>query len=141
MKPIRTLVIAALFPVVTAAAALAAMSPARQAIFDEYLSAARTAEARFEASTVRGETFFRGQHTGGKVDTPSCTSCHTSDLKKPGKSRAGKDIEPMAASVNSKRYTDAADVAKWLKRNCSDVLGRECTAPEKADVLAYLLSL
>lgn len=141
MKPLSTLVIAATFPVVTAAAALAAMSPARQAIFDDHLAAARASEAGFEASPARGETFFRGQHAGGKADTPSCTSCHTSDLKKPGKSRAGKDIQPMAASVNPKRYTDAADVAKWLKRNCSDVLGRECTAPEKADVLAYLLSL
>ncbi len=141
MKPIRTLAIAAIIPVVTAAVALAAMSPARQGIFDDYLAAARAAEAGFEASPTRGESFFRGQHTGGKAETPSCTSCHTSDLKKPGKSRAGKDIEPMAASVNPKRYTDAADIAKWLKRNCSDVLGRECTAPEKADVLAYLLSL
>lgn len=30
---------------------------------------------------------------------------------------------------------------KWFKRNCNDVLGRQCTPAERADVLAYLLSL
>ena len=28
---------------------------------------------------------------------------------------------------------------KWFRRNCNDVLSRECTAVEKADVLAWLL--
>jgi hypothetical protein len=81
------------------------------------------------------------RHTGGKTETPSCTTCHTSELKKPGQTRAGKEIAPMAASVNAKRFTDPAEVEKWFKRNCSDVLGRECAATEKSDVLAYLLSL
>ena len=32
-------------------------------------------------------------------------------------------------------------IERWFKRNCKDVLGRECAAGEKADVLAYLMSL
>ena len=32
-------------------------------------------------------------------------------------------------------------VAKWFKRNCNDVLDRECTAQEKGDVLSYLLTV
>ena len=92
-------------------------------------------------SADRGKAFFRDRHTGGKPDTPVCTECHTTDLSKPGKTRAGKDIEPMAASVNVKRYTDKAEVEKWFKRNCNDVLGRECTLAEKGDVLTYLLGL
>lgn len=47
----------------------------------------------------------------------------------------------MAPSVVPTRYTDAATVEKWFKRNCSDVLGRECTAAEKADALVFLLGL
>lgn len=47
----------------------------------------------------------------------------------------------MAASVDAKRYTDPADVEKWFKRNCADVLSRECTPTEKSELLAYLLSL
>ena len=47
----------------------------------------------------------------------------------------------MAASVAPTRYTDPDIVEKWFRRNCRDVLGRACSAAEKADVLAYLLSL
>jgi hypothetical protein len=32
-------------------------------------------------------------------------------------------------------------VDKWFRRNCVDVLERECTAGEKADLLAYLLQI
>jgi hypothetical protein len=52
-----------------------------------------------------------------------------------------KAIAPLAPSFNSDRFTDSAKVDKWFKRNCNDVLGRACTPSEKADVLAYLLSL
>lgn len=141
MKPLPTLLLAIAASILTTAVALAAMAPSQQAVLEGYIGQARSAEARFEASAVRGEALFLGRHAGGKSETPSCTSCHTSDLTKPGKTRAGKEIGPMAASVNPKRYGDPADVEKWLRRNCSDVLGRECTANEKADVLAYLLSL
>ena len=51
------------------------------------------------------------------------------------------EIEPLAPAFNAERFTDQAKVDKWLRRNCKDVFSRECTAPEKADVLAYLLSL
>jgi hypothetical protein len=52
-----------------------------------------------------------------------------------------KVIEPMAPAFNPQRFTDAAKVDKWFRRNCKDVLSRECTAREKADVLAWLISL
>jgi len=32
-------------------------------------------------------------------------------------------------------------VEKWFKRNCNDVLGRACSAQEKADFTAYMISL
>ena len=122
--------------------ALAAMTPAQQTLHAQYVAEAKSAGAAFPGfSADRGKAFFRDRHTGGKPDTPVCTECHTTDLSKPGKTRAGKDIEPMAASVNVKRYTDKAEVEKWFKRNCNDVLGRECTLPEKGDVLTYLLGL
>ena len=38
-------------------------------------------------------------------------------------------------------FSDPAKVEKWFRRNCNDVAGRECTAGEKADVLAWLISL
>ena len=53
----------------------------------------------------------------------------------------GKAIEPLAPAANSKAFTDSARVDKWFRRNCKDVLQRECTAAEKADVIAWLLTL
>jgi len=32
-------------------------------------------------------------------------------------------------------------VDKWFRRNCNDTLNRLCSAQEKADVMAWLLSL
>jgi hypothetical protein len=47
----------------------------------------------------------------------------------------------LAAAFTAERFTDSAVVDKWFKRNCKDVLPRECTAPEKADVLAGMCGL
>lgn len=93
------------------------------------------------ADAAAGQAFFLGTHVGGKPDTPSCTTCHTSDPRAMGKTRAGKPIDPMAKSANPNRFTDQAKVDKWFLRNCNSVVGRECTANEKADVLAYLKSI
>lgn len=69
----------------------------------------------------------------------SCTSCHGTDLTKPGShKRTGKVIEPLAPSVNAERFTDETKIEKWFLRNCKWTLGRECTAQEKGDFLSYL---
>lgn len=130
--PSLGLALALLVPL--AASPAHSVEPAQKALFDSYQSAAK-------GDAASGRALFHGTHGGGKGDTPSCTSCHTANLSAPGKTRAGKPIEPMAASVSPKRYTDRAEVEKWFRRNCSDVLGRECSAQEKSDILAYLLSL
>lgn len=123
-------------------AATAAMTPAQKTVLDQHIAAAKAANPAFQGfSAERGRAFFQGNNTGGKPDSPSCTSCHTADPAKSGKTRAGKTIEPMAASINPNRYTVPADVDKWFKRNCGDVLGRECSITEKGDVLTYLLGL
>ena len=53
----------------------------------------------------------------------------------------GKPIAPLAPGFNPQAFTDVAKVDKWFRRNCKDVLSRECTAAEKADVMAYLVNL
>ncbi|SMF13653.1 protein of unknown function [Tistlia consotensis] len=122
--------------VATAGLALAA-SPVRQAILDGYAKEAGVAAF----SAERGKAFFEASHAGGKPETPSCTTCHGMDPRMPGRTRAGKAIEPMAVSANPKRFTDSAFVEKWFKRNCDSVLGRPCSAAEKGDLIAYLSSL
>ena len=72
----------------------------------------------------------------------SCSTCHTKNLTQQGKhAKTGKPIEPMAPSVNSKRLTDGKKIEKWLKRNCKWTLGRECSAQEKTDFIAFIRGL
>ena len=80
------------------------------------------------------------QSTTGKPDTPSCTTCHTSDPRKEGRTRVGKAIAPMALSRTPDRFSNPAKVAKWFERNCASVLGRPCTAQEKGDFLTFMIS-
>jgi hypothetical protein len=89
-------------------------------------------------SARRGEQFFKSTH-GAEW---SCSSCHTENPKADGKhAKTGKMIAPLAPAANPERFTDAVKVEKWFKRNCNDVVGRLCSAREKGDVIAFLLSL
>ena len=47
----------------------------------------------------------------------------------------------MAPSVNAARLSSRKQIEKWFKRNCKWTLGRECSAQEKGDLLAYLKTL
>ena len=110
-------------------------------LIDRYAAEARAADAAFAGfSAERGQTLHRTRYGLGKPDTPACTSCHGDDARAPGKTRTGKAIEPMALSAVATRYSDPAKVEKWFKRNCTEVLGRECTPREKGDWLAWMTS-
>ncbi len=99
------------------------------------------AEAGVSSFSVdAGRTLFLSQNTGGKEATPSCTSCHSNNPQAQGRTRVGKVIEPMAVSVNPERFTDPEKVEKWFRRNCTSVLGRECTAEEKGNFMAFMMS-
>ena len=96
-----------------------------------------TAQSGGSASAARGQEFFTSKH--GK--DWSCSSCHTSNPTSEGKHAAtGKLISPLAPAANAERFTDTAKTEKWFRRNCNDVVGRECSAAEKADVMAWLMS-
>lgn len=115
----------------TIAAAAHATTPADQA-------AAFEAQAGAPASPERGATFFSARH--GREW--ACASCHTATPTQPGRhASTGRPIAPLAPAFNPERFTDAAKSEKWFRRNCNDVLGRACTPGEKADVLAWLMTL
>lgn len=102
------------------------------------LLAGYTAQAGQPANAARGETFFKASHG----QDWQCTSCHGKSPMVGGRhASTDKTIEPLAPAANAKRFTDSAKVEKWFRRNCKDVLARECTAVEKADVLAWLMTL
>lgn len=119
----------------------AAEAAPQDAVMAALTAQAKSADAGFAGfSAENGKALFMATHQGGKPDTPSCTTCHTKDVTANGKTRAGKAIEPMAVSVNPKRFTDMAEVEKWFGRNCNSVLGRACTPQEQGDVAAWLIS-
>lgn len=118
-----------------AAAGLAQAAP--QAAPAELLTA-YTAQAGSPPQAARGQQFFTARH--GREW--SCASCHGAQPTQAGQHAAtGKAIGAMAPAFNPERFTDAAKSDKWFRRNCNDVVGRECTPAEKADVLAWLLTL
>ncbi|MFG6447684.1 DUF1924 domain-containing protein [Roseateles sp. BYS180W] len=107
-------------------------------------TSAAAQRARFEAEAGRpgqvqaGQQFFTQRH-GAQW---SCASCHGQPPTQQGRhARTDKRLAPLAPAFNPESFTQSSKVDKWFKRNCNDVVSRECSAGEKADVLAYLLSL
>jgi hypothetical protein len=102
------------------------------------LAAGYAAQAGAAPAAARGEQLFTSRH--GREW--SCASCHGTPPTQAGKhASTGKTLGALAPAFNADRFTDAGKTEKWFRRNCNDVLGRECTSGEKADVLAWLLTL
>jgi cytochrome c553 len=103
------------------------------------LEAQAKKESGFKAfDAERGKKLFSEAKPNDKTGTIACTTCHTTDLKKSGKTLVGKAIEPLAPSANKNRLTNVKEVEKWLSRNFKQVYGREGTPREKGDVLTYI---
>lgn len=101
------------------------------------LLAGYSSKAGGQGSPQRGQQFFTSQHGRDW----SCSTCHGAVPTQAGKhASTGKAIRAMAPTFNAERFSDEAKTEKWFRRNCNDVLGRECSAGEKADVLAWLLT-
>ncbi|HJV87929.1 MAG TPA: DUF1924 domain-containing protein [Noviherbaspirillum sp.] len=116
----------------------AALAPVAQAATPAELLSGYTAQAGAPASAARGQQFFTSRH--GREW--SCSSCHGAVPTQTGKhASTGKTISALAPAFTPERFTDAAKTEKWFRRNCNDVVGRECTPAEKADVLSWLLTL
>jgi photosystem II stability/assembly factor-like uncharacterized protein len=97
-----------------------------------------TAQAGTAAVAARGQEFFTKTH--GREW--SCSSCHGITPTTAGKhASTGKPIGALAPAFNAERFTDKAKVDKWFRRNCNDVVGRECTPSEKADLMSWLISI
>lgn len=119
-----------------------ALAGSREDILAQYASVAKVADPAFTGfSAQRGQSLHTKNFTSGKPDSPSCTSCHGINPRAAGKNATGKVIDAVAVSVTPARYTDPAKVEKWFKRNCNEVIGRECSPTEKGDWLTYVMSL
>ena len=114
-----------------------AMADTPASFLERFNAEARSA-GEGPGNASRGQEFFNQTH-GSEW---KCASCHGAVPTGKGEHAVThKVIESMAPAFNPQRFTDVAKVDKWFRRNCKDVLSRECTAREKADVLAWLISL
>ncbi|MEO8629002.1 MAG: DUF1924 domain-containing protein [Betaproteobacteria bacterium] len=134
-------------------------------ILERYAVQARSDDPGFTGfSAAHGEAFYREPHVVKGAGSWSCASCHLrdprysvrshrteipcrachviNDWEHPDPKHAKKrNIEAFAPSANAKRLTDSERVEAYLKVNCLLLLKRECTAREKGDVIAWLLSI
>ncbi len=133
-------------PLIVAAAAALATGPApaadgpRAALLETLaVQAAKETPGFAGFSAGRGRALYLGPHAGGKAESNACAVCHTPTPTAAGRHhKTGRDIPPMAVSVNPRRFTDPAEVEKRFERDCPNVLGRACTAQEKGDFITYL---
>lgn len=123
---------------VAAMACTALLSTAALAATPAELLTGYAAQAGSAGVPARGQEFFTKTH--GKEW--SCSTCHGAMPTQTGKhASTGKPIAAMAPAFNAERFTDKAKTEKWFRRNCNDVVARECTPSEKADVLSWLITL
>jgi mono/diheme cytochrome c family protein len=121
-----------------AIAAMAALPPLAHAATPAELLTGYATQAASTPSAARGERLFNTRHG----QEWSCGSCHGERPAGTGRHAAtGKAIAPLAPAFNAERFTDPARVEKWFRRNCNDVMRRECTPAEKADVFAWLIGI
>jgi hypothetical protein len=123
---------------IAACLAVGVFAPFARAAPAAQLASAYAAGAGSTPSPSRGQQFFTVVH--GREW--SCASCHGAMPTQAGRHAVtGKVIAALAPAFNPERFTDPAKVEKWFRRNCNDVVGRECSAAEKADVIAWLITL
>ena len=124
---------------VAAALAVALLAPlAASAATPQEQLAAYVQATGTRADALAGQAFFSAKHGRDW----SCSTCHTTTPTVTGKhATTSKSIAPLAPVADAARFTDAAKTEKWFRRNCNDVVGRECSPAEKADVVSWLRTL
>jgi hypothetical protein len=124
-----------LLPLLVMASAEAA-SPAD--LLKSYTAEASRQQAGFTPAAQRGADLYQ-RNFGVSAKMPSCSSCHGDDPAQAGRhSVTTKAIKPLSPAANPERFTDRAKADKWFGRNCKEVIGRDCTPAEKADLIAFL---
>lgn len=140
------LVAAFVFSIISASGTLYAETKPNekiQQLVQEYAKEAAVADSGFKGfSANEGLKLFTATRMHSKKkESRSCTTCHTKDPSRVGKTKVGKKIDPLSPAVTVKRFTDPKKVKKWFRRNCKWVLERECTPEEKGNYITYMMSL
>jgi hypothetical protein len=143
----------------------AALSDSTEALMDRYQAQAQAEVPGFRGFSVeKGRDFYFRKYPVPVLGEVGCVSCHLEDPRRsvlrhrtkipcrschviddaehPDPLHAKKrEIEPFAPVANPRRFSDPDLVEKWFGFNCNYLLKRACTAEEKGNLLAWLLSL
>ncbi len=120
------------------AVSAAATAATPREMVDTYAAEAVRQSPGFKPSARRGAEFY-ARRFAVSDKMPACVSCHTDSPAGPGRHAVtGKAIKPLAPRAEAARFSDPAKTEKWFRRNCTEVLGRECSAAEKADFIQFL---
>jgi len=119
-------------------ASAAAVAATPRQLMETYAAEAARQAPGYQPSGERGAALY-AKRFGVSEKMPACTACHMEAPIQAGRHAVtGKAIKPLAPRAEAARFTDAAKTEKWFRRNCSEVLGRECSAAEKADFILFL---
>jgi Domain of unknown function (DUF1924) len=107
----------------------------------KYSLQAKELNPKATLSAEAGRAFYNKKVTVGGKDL-SCSSCHTDNpMNKGTHIISGKTIEPLAISANPDRFTNESKVETNFSNHCVDLYGKNCSAQDKGDFLAYLMSI
>jgi hypothetical protein len=108
----------------------------------KYVTIAKTVNASYAGtSTMDGKMFFIRKFKTPDGKEAACASCHTSNPANTGRHIVtGKSIAPLSPVVNAKRFNDLDKVEEKFTEHCNDIMGTDCSAAEKANFIAYLLT-
>ena len=113
-----------------------------QLLAKKYAGIAKGIDANYPGlSATDGEAFFNREITV-KGKPVACASCHTANPADAGKHIVtGKRIRPLSPIVNPKRFANTDKVEENFTKHCNDIIARDCTAQEKGNYIAYLLTV
>lgn len=109
---------------------------------DKYVKIAKSVNASYAGtSSMDGKMFFNRKIKAPNGKEVACASCHTMNPANEGRHIVtGKSIAPLSPVVNAKRFNDLDKVEEKFTEHCNDIIGTDCTAAEKANFIAYLLT-
>lgn len=130
----------------------------------QYAAQARAEDPSFAGfSAARGLAFYSQTHDVAEMGNVSCASCHQVDPRKSSEAHRDqipcrachvvfssqpeahrptrRELRALAPSANPERFSNEWRTEYWFSYNCKLLLGRECTAQEKGDLITWLLTI
>lgn len=139
MKKLNILLVALLG--LTAMSAQASIANAEKLVMI-YTTQAKSVNPEYTGPTATdGKQFFNRKFKQSNGKEMACASCHTENPANNGRHvTTRKVIKPLSPAVNAKRFADFEKVEAKFTQHCTDIIGSDCTAAEKASYITYVLT-